>query len=625
MKIPCHPKKRARGFILLLVMILAGCSILILAGVMSRTSTVALLNLRNTQMNQLDNAAEAAVEKAYARMAWDFNAYGPGYVTNEFAANVYQALVPTTSDNSYWGNFSFCNPVSGSSNSVYVSYVTNYTGPLPTQFTNQFAYNSPIYRLACNTTANNSLVNVVGCAQEDVLLALVPITTYAIFYNGELEFTGCATMVVNGRVHSNADICVGAGGGDTLTFNNLVTSVLTLSAPPRAIWNTYSQWDPSTWATTFNGGYTTNYQNINIAIQMTNTHSIIDMPLAGEQVMSQQGQVRLYNEAQVVMIITNSPSGSSPEVQLTLQTAYGGNLPGADSQKVSLTLTNANEVYLSSNPIVNLPFLTLTNTFVDLRQGSSTQFVTDIDVGQYASWLTSNTHATGKFTGGSYPTILYVADRRNVGTSKQAVVRLSDGAELPNNNGLGFTVATQNPLYVWGNYNTTTDGTHFSTTLGSTTNGYTVPAAVLSDSLTILSPSWLDANSSKGDSYRQVNANMTFNAAIVTGNVPTTGTGDTQFSGGVHNITRLLEDWSGNTLTMNTSIVVLYASTMATNQWQLPYNSSSTGYYNPPTRLWGFDTTYYSPNHQPPGVPCALLPLRFNWYRPPPGSVVSAY
>jgi hypothetical protein len=187
---------------------------------------------------------------------------------------------------------------------------------------------------------------------------------------------------------------------------------------------------------------------------------------------------------------------------------------------------------------------------------------------------------------------------------------------------LGFSVATQNPLYVQGNYNTTTDGTHFSTGLGATTNGYTVPAAVLSDSLTLLSSSWSDANSSL---FRSASSAMTFNAAIVTGNVPTTGTGNTQFSGGVHNITRLLEDWSSSTLTMNTSIVVLYASQIATNQWRIPQNSSASGYYNPPTRNWGFDTTYYSPNHQPPGVPCALLAIRFNWYKPPPGSVVSAY
>src|SRR6202044_649766 len=116
---------------------------------------------------------------------------------------------------------------------------------------------------------------VIGTAQEDVLLALVPITTYAIFYNGELEFSDCATMLVNGRVHSNSDICVGAGSGASLTFNSLVTSVGTLSAPARGGISTWTQWNPSTWLTTFNSSYTTNNPLVNIAISMTNTHSII--------------------------------------------------------------------------------------------------------------------------------------------------------------------------------------------------------------------------------------------------------------------------------------------------------------------------------------------------------------
>jgi hypothetical protein len=113
---------------------------------------------------------------------------------------------------------------------------------------------------------------------------------------------------------------------------------------------------------------------------------------------------------------------------------------------------------------------------------------------------------------------------------------------------------------------------------------------------------------------------MTVNAALVTGAVPTTGTDAATFSGGVQNLTRFLEDWSGSgvTLTMNTSIVNLFNSQMATAQFKMPGN-----YYKPPTRMWGFDTTYYSPNKQPPGVPCALVPIRFNWTRPAPGSVAS--
>lgn len=620
MKIKLNHRRQSRGFVLLLVILLAAFSLFILAGVMNRTSTVALLNFRSTQLNVLDNAAEAACEKVFAKMAWDFQSYGPGQVTNNLANGVYSALAPTGSDNTYWSNFVFTDPITGNTNKVYVSYVTNYTGSLPLQFTNQFAYNSPIFRIACNVTKPNSLVpGVIGTAQEDLLLALVPITTYAIFYNGQLEFTACAPMAVSGRVHSNTNICVGTLSSSSLTFTSLVTSAGSLGAPLLAGYTGWTPPTPSTWSTTFLSSYTTNNPIVSLAIQMTNTHSIIDMPPAGELVMSQQGQVRLYNQARMILLVTNSPLGGGPQVTLQLQNPYNGSLAGDDGSKFIRVLTNATEALLDSNTNVSLPFLTLNNTFTDGRQNQSAPFVTDVDVNQLNSWLLTNTHAITKFTGGNKPTILYVADQRNIGSANQAVVRLSRATKLPeNNNGgnrLGFTVATQNPLYVWGNYNTTVDSNTYASTVGSTVSGASVPAALLSDAITILSPSWTDANSTADLSSRNASS-MTINAAIVTGNVPTTGTTSTTFSGGVHNLTRFLETWTGDTLTLNTSIVVLFSSQIATNQFQLP-----GVYYYPPTRLWGFDQTYYSPNKQPPGVPCALVPIRFNWNKPSPGAL----
>ncbi len=620
MKITFNKNRPKQGFILLLVIMLAAFSIIILAGVMNRTATVSLLNLRSTQLNTLDSAAEAAVEKVYARMAYDFQQYGPGQVTNYMATVPYSSLFPSASDNAYWSNFTFSDPVSGAAGAVYVGYVTNYTGPLPSQFTNQFAYNSPIYRIACNVVNTNTLVpGVIGTAQEDILLALVPITTYAIFYNGDLEFSDCAPMLVNGRVHSNSNIAVGAASSSSLTFNDKVTAVGSLSAPARAGYSFWTVLDPTTWLTTFNSGYVTNNPVVSIAISMTNTHSIIDIPPVGEQVMSSQGQVRLYNQAHMVLMVTNSPLGGSPEVILRMQTAYNGNLPGADTSPILKVMTNATEVYLDTNSLIQLPWLSLTNTFADQRQNQASQFITQIDMAQLGSWFSTNSLAIGKFnsTNGLFPTILYVADQRNLGTNKQSAVRLVNGAKLPRNNGLGFTVATQNPIYVLGDYNTTVNGSTFSSGLGSTTNGSSSPAAILSDAITILSPSWSDAASAASYTTRNASS-MTFNAAIVTGNVPSTGTSSTTFSGGVHNLTRFLEDWTGDTLTLNTSIVVLYTSKIATNQFQMP-----GAYYKPPTRNWGFDQTYYSPNKQPPGVPCALVPIRFNWNKPPPGMVVN--
>jgi hypothetical protein len=352
--------------------------------------------------------------------------------------------------------------------------------------------------------------------------------------------------------------------------------------------------------------------------------------------LSAVAQQREYNKAQVVLIVTNSPLGGSPEVMLTLQTSINGNLPGA-SGATPIVLTNCTPAYLLTNMVVGgvtmvvggMPFLSLTNTFTDQRESQANMFVTQIDVGAYAEWLRTNwtVHSANLNNGsGNFGTILYVADMRYVGTSKLSVVRLTNAQKLPPNTtigglNLGFSVGTHNPLYVWGNYNTTIDGLHFALTQGSTTNGNSVPAALFCDAVTVLSSNWSDSLS--GGSYgsrNKVSYSMTMNAAIITGNIPSTGTTTNTFSGGVHNLTRMLENWSssGINLTYNTSIVCLFTSQMATNQFQMP-----GAYYNPPTRVWGFDPTYYNINSQPPGVPVALVPIRYNWVLPAASTVSS--
>lgn len=632
MKIKLTSLQKTRGYIIILVMILAAASLLILTGILSYTTTTANLNMRSNELSLCQNAAEAATEKVYAKMAYDFNAYGIGQVSNNFAAGIYQALVPNSSDDSYFSKFNFYDPTSPTNaGRVYVGYLTNYAGPLPTQYTNQFAStNSMIYRIVSNVTMPGSFANnVIGTAQEDVLFALVPINTFAIFYNGELEFSQCATMDVTGRTHSNADICTGTSA--SLTFSAPVTCCSVIQSPNRGGY-TFSSLNENT---TYQEGSTTDVVSLQISIPMTNAHSIIQ-PQSPAVVppSSALGQQMEYYEAQVVLIVSNAVSGvtsaTNASVYITLQVANEGGVPASGTLHTTFNLTNhitTAQLQTNQNNATNiaLPFLTFTNSFADQREHQLNMFVTQINVGAYADWATTNLWATNYFNPAlnQYPTILYVADERTFATSNRlAVVRLVNAQRLPYNNNLGFTVATENPLYIVGNYNSTTNKTGVTVTnsslaIGSTTNGFTVPAALLSDAITVLSSNWSDSLSS-GSYTARTPLNTTLNAAIVTGNVPSTGTSSTTFSGGVENLTRLLENWTGYTLTYNTSIVCLYSSQMATNQFQDPDN-----YYTAPTRNWGFDPTFYNPTREPPGIPESLVPIRFNWQQPPPGSVTT--
>lgn len=209
-------------------------------------------------------------------------------------------------------------------------------------------------------------------------------------------------------------------------------------------------------------------------------------------------------------------------------------------------------------------------------------------------------------------------------------IRLVNGGSLPN---MGLTVATPNPAYIQGDYNSGAT-TNYSSVAGgsSSANALTVSnlppsdgssaypsgtsspteysgaytkksAAVVADAVTVLSNSWSDGNSVNGTSSR-VPSNTTVNAAIVAGNVPTTppnadgsvATGAV-YSGGIENFPRLLENWTGSLyLTVHGSFGLLYDSEQALGAW----NGSV---YGVPSRRWFYDTILQDKN--PPGFPVA--------------------
>jgi hypothetical protein len=88
------------------------------------------------------------------------------------------------------------------------------------------------------------------------------------------------------------------------------------------------------------------------------------------------------------------------------------------------------------------------------------------------------------------------------------------------------------------------------------------------------------------------------------------------YSGGLENFLRLLENWSGAgaTLWYNGSIVVMFPSQYATNYWKGPGSTAnSTYYYGAPTRKWAFDTNFVQQIGLPPLTPQAKGVIRANW------------
>lgn len=591
----------------MIVLGFASVCLIIFAASSNRTQTVALNNDRNNDYIGCVNAAEAAVEKAVVQMAFDFQVNGMPGLAQGLNNGKYSDGYP--SEDSYWTNFVFYNGI-GNTNKTYVRSNGIYSGALPSQYEGLTCINSPVYRVISNAKkANSRYKTILGAAQVDVLAALVPITQYAIFYEGLLEFSTAATLTINGRVHANGNIY--AGGSSTHTFNGSVTTTGTLTFPYNNGQNNSSA------NTVFNGNppKTEGLAAINLSIgtNMSNARQIIDIPPAaqsGINATSIVAQSYLYNKAQV--IVTVNPSN----VVLSLQDAPSATSVAAqDPTKTVLTYWTTNSTQLAniSNP-TNLPFLTLTNHFFDQRE-DKTNFVADINIGLYETWVKANTNVLNQTTN---PTILYVANNRATSSTSLPGVRLLNARKLPANGGLGFTVATKNPLYIWGHYNQTNNSN-----IGTTnTSSGTVPAALMSDSITILSTNWTDANSlgsNKNTPDNRNAASTTVNAALITGTVTSTGTNSTTFSGGVHNLPRLLEDWGGGpVLTVNTAIAKLFSSAIATNQFRNP--TGPNAYYTPPTRQISYDLNFQDYSKQPPGIPTALVLIRHNWATPPPNT-----
>lgn len=170
-------------------------------------------------------------------------------------------------------------------------------------------------------------------------------------------------------------------------------------------------------------------------------------------------------------------------------------------------------------------------------------------------------------------------------------------------NGLGgFTVASENPVYVQGNYNSGPSDPMWGG--GSNTTPHAA-AAIIADTVTLLSNNWSDANSLSNPTNLGGRPATTsyYRMAVAAGkNVPfpKPGWGGQDFGtdGGLHNFLRYLENWGGQQLFYNGSLVSMYYSEYNTGTFKC-----CTVVYSPPTRNYSFDTLFLNPSNLPPGTP----------------------
>ena len=200
-------------------------------------------------------------------------------------------------------------------------------------------------------------------------------------------------------------------------------------------------------------------------------------------------------------------------------------------------------------------------------------------------------------------------------------VRLINGTTLPGiydsatpANTRGFTVSSENGVYVYGNYNTTgltvnpagnINSPHLNYLPQNTVNH--IPASIVADAVTILSNGWDDSKSfwSPYNEGNRIGTTTQMRFAMISGDtiasrdaLPNQGGISPRLNGGVHNFKRFLERWTGNRLDYSGSLINLFNSKNNNGSFKC-----CNTVYDPPIRNWVFDATFLDPGRIPPGTP----------------------
>ncbi len=211
---------------------------------------------------------------------------------------------------------------------------------------------------------------------------------------------------------------------------------------------------------------------------------------------------------------------------------------------------------------------------------------------------------------------------------------LIDCSSLPNpgflsNNGL--TIATNAAVYVVGNFNadnvvTKSNSYTLADSIASGDGVDEVPAAIVADSVTLLSNQWITQG--RGNSHENLqgaypgNRSATdteFAVGLITGNTPadlTTVSGNRDWGGGVQNLPRFLERWRVGggvkaVATLRGALVCLYQSEVQSEGIDLDGSNNGRKWFYAPARNWGFGELFAN-NQMPPGIPSVRHPRLTN-------------
>ena len=562
---------RQRGISLIVTLVVTAGVAVVVSSVLCLSASRTTFTRRISQYERSMAAAVAATQKVQARIATDFQRGGDVEV-NDNVAN-YTSLVPTAGETlaalasvnpsakSPWVDEQFVN-VAGQVNQISVQKRADWDfRELRTRLTGLKGYAAD-YAIVSTSRRVNGPYQIAATVRQDIQVASIPLFQYQIFYvpNMEIHPSG-GGMTFNGRVHGNANIYCKPEG--VVTFQNHVTAArnfISARHPGDPV-------APGGGHSVCRGERIARVNTLNIPTGTSNTptnlRALIEYPPLTELPSSPLGRQRFYNKADLVVMVSNN-------VVFARSGPYNAGLvpiPWIESRGI---VTTGKKIFYDKR---------------ESRESSTTEL-------NVAALLANHNDLTLLL--GRPVKIVWIADFRTPNSTTIYGIRIVNGQTLP---AAGLTIATPNSMYIYGHYNAP------AANLGTTNTAGAAPACLASDSITFLSSAWFDGNGPKNLADRPAD-DMTVNAGIITGIVPT---GGGNYSGGVENAIRVLENWSGKTLTFNGALAVLFHSVRANSPWGGP------DVYSPPARKFSYDWKFSQPSTQPPGTPEVRTILHSDW------------
>lgn len=519
------------------------------------------------------------------------------------------------------------------------------------------------YRYTTRAEAKNQIDKTEALLELRLRNRTVPLFQFAAFYNKDLEINNGANMTLDGPVHTNGSLfsspnaTLNIRGQVTVAGNYYRGRKSTNQCAGTVTVRNRSGGDND--FSSCNGGSrrgplkqsdidaldsaqaTANRWNGLVQLGVTK----IEVPPPGAFAPDATGEYWSVADLRLVLPLNSTnnpiPAYSNPTAGIEVATVGGS----ADTAKSNLLNSSTACPGVINGRVVGLTYIH------DYREAyeaayanspvNSRSTLLDVDVRGLLACLHNNPGIMGKALnessdGGLVLFFTVKGPRSSLGNSYYGV-RLRNAANLraasnaPSApNPLGVTVVSDQMAYIFGNYNASS--ATFRT--GPSDNTGYLPAAIMADAITILSPSWQDTytsstalslsawtsptcvstnlNNFRGTTNVTINAaflantNMTGGAEGTPGMDRDTGGNFESYNGGLENYPRFLEHWgrakdcsaSTQTVTYRGSFVSLGSPKHTSSSWR-----NTGNFYNAPTRAWSFDTNFRTASNLPPRSP----------------------